>query len=41
MIDKSKFFDLADPTFILAIVRKLRQEVVTPRDRICKEGEDA
>ena len=41
MIEKSKFFELADPTFILTIVRKFKQELATPNDKICKEGEDA
>ena len=41
MIEQSNFFQLADPTFILSIVRKLRQQLATPEDKICREGEDA
>ena len=37
MIEKSQFFELACPTFIL----KLRQELATLKDKICKEGEDS
>ena len=32
---------MADPTFILAIVRKLKQELSAPKDYIVREGEDA
>ena len=41
MIESSHFFELSDPTFILSIVRKLRQELAAPKDKICREGEDA
>ena len=41
MIEKYKFFELADPTFILSVVRKFGKILATPKDKICKEGEDA
>ena len=41
MIQECRLFEMADPTFILAIVRKLTQEFSTPQDYICRQGEDA